>query len=174
VLHIFCAQGGNGADGRNPVSGLIMDGAGNLYGTTQHGGNASSAGVVFELAPNPSRTAWTETVLYRFCRQGGTCVEGAQPATGVIMDGAGNLYGTTSMGDAAPGNGVVFKLTANASRTGWTETVLHRFCWQGTPCLDGAQPSAGLIMDGAGNLYGTTASGGNNNNGVLFELVKSP
>jgi uncharacterized repeat protein (TIGR03803 family) len=176
VLYSFCAQGGTCADGRFPFgNGLIIDGVGNLYGTTYGGGNASNAGVVFELTPNASRTAWTERVLYSFCPQGGTCADGSFPfGNRLIMDGAGNLYGTTSGGGNASNAGVAFELTPNASRTAWTETVLYSFCPQGGTCLQGGTPLGGVTMDGSGNLYGTTASGGINNRGVAFELVKFP
>jgi uncharacterized repeat protein (TIGR03803 family) len=164
VLYRFCPLGYPCLDGAVPNGGLFMDPAGNLYGTTYSGGNASESGVVFELTPNKSRTAWTETVLYTFCRLGQPCADGAGPNDGLIMDAAGNLYGTTGFGGGGAHNGgVVFELTPNKSRTAWTETVLYSFC-QARNCADGGVPRAGLIADAAGNLYGTTLSG-------VFELT---
>jgi uncharacterized repeat protein (TIGR03803 family) len=163
VLYSFCAQSGC-ADGAEPHAGLVIDAAGNLYGTTIFGGNnvepgtVSGGGVVFKLAPNG-----TETVLYNFCAQSG-CADGVHPDAGLVMDAAGNLYGTTPAGGSKY-NGVVFKLAPNG-----TETVLHIFCSQ-SGCTDGALPYAGLATDAAGNLYGTTAAGGVSGGGVVFKLA---
>src|SRR5713226_6912234 len=99
--------------------------------------------------------ASSEQVLYSLCSQT-NCADGAYPAAGLIMDGSGNLYGTTVHGGAR-GYGTVFNLTPTG--TGWSENVLYSFCPQGN-CADGAYPAAGLIMDGSGNLYGTTQEGG--------------
>jgi uncharacterized repeat protein (TIGR03803 family) len=129
----------DGTNGSDPVGALIMDGSGNLYGTTAHGG-ASGAGTVFELA-NGSGTI---TTLASFS---GT--DGATPEAGLIMDSSGNLYGTT-VGGGASGYGTVFEL-ANGSAI---ITTLASF--NGT---NGYWPYAGLIMDGSGNLYGTTLGG---------------
>jgi uncharacterized repeat protein (TIGR03803 family) len=155
VLYSFCPQSGC-ADGAQPAAGLIMDAAGNLYGTTLNGGIGSGSGVVFKLAPDG-----TETVLYSFCSQA-NCTDGQGPQAGLLMDAAGNLYGTTVAGGT--GFGVVFKLAPDG-----TETVLYSFCSQAN-CTDGFQPFAGLIMDAAGNLYGTTARGGTGF-GVVFKLA---
>ncbi|MEJ0048633.1 MAG: choice-of-anchor tandem repeat GloVer-containing protein [Rhodospirillales bacterium] len=140
-----------GSDGKNPDGGLIRDSAGNLYGTTIHGGGFSS-GVVFKVAPDGA-----ETVLYTFTENAG---DGGLPIAGVIMDKAGNLYGTTAYGGTSE-NGTVFKLAPDG-----TETVLYSFAG-GT---DGSLPYAGLMMDGAGNLFGTTTAGGANF-GVVFKLA---
>jgi hypothetical protein len=182
VLHAFCPGGGNCTDGEYPFSGLIMDSAGNLYGTA-FGANASgiAGGVVFELTPNQTHSAWTENVLYSFCAQPG-CADGQSPQTaGLIMDASGNLYGTTeyggkgNSGNGGLAGGVVFKLTPNQAHTAWTETVLYAFCPGGGTCPDGVAPNAGLIIDAAGNLYGATLGGGNaNNGGVVFELTPNP
>ena len=99
----------------------------------------------------------TLEVLHTF-----TIGDGQNPQAGLIMDATGNLYGTTISGGAL-GFGTVFRLTPNASKTAWTETVLHSFCSQrqGVDCLDGENPrEAELLIDAAGNLYGTTFSGG--------------
>ena len=159
VLYSF---GGN-PDGANPESRLTADSAGNLYGTTNSGGLGS--GTVFELSPNGSG-GWTETVLYNFCSES-NCADGANPTYAyVTFDKQGNLYGTAYAG-GANGYGVVYKLTPGQS--GWTETVLYSFA--NSP--DGANPVNGLLMDTAGNLYGTTYAGGSGGNGSVFELKSS-
>jgi uncharacterized repeat protein (TIGR03803 family) len=91
--------------------------------------------------------------------------DGSQPEAGLIFDSAGNLYSTTAGGGGggAYGNGTVFELTP--SESGWTETVLHSFTGS-----DGSLPTAGLVFDRVGNLYGTTVDGGANGDGVVFEL----
>jgi uncharacterized repeat protein (TIGR03803 family) len=155
VLHTF-----GGADGSDPQAGLMADTGGNLYGTTTLGGVYGN-GVVFELSPPVAgQSAWTESVLHSF---DGT--DGANPDADVMSDGAGNLFGTTVTG-GANNDGVVFELSPpGAGHTVWTERVLYSF-----DGANGAEPLAGLITDGAGNLYGTTREGGANNDGVIFEL----
>jgi uncharacterized repeat protein (TIGR03803 family) len=160
VLYSFTG----GADGSFPWAGdATFDAAGNLYGTAGGGGSTDS-GVVFKLTPSGS--AWTESVLYNFA--GGE--DGSAPYSGVIFDSAGNLYGTTLSGGTY-GQGTVYRLAP--SQSGWVETILHSF--QGGS--DGAQPIGRLIMDRAGNLYGTTTgwSYGRNNGGggSVFELSPS-
>jgi uncharacterized repeat protein (TIGR03803 family) len=100
-------------------------------------------------------------------------LDGGGPTAGLIRDAAGNLYGTTILGgstDGNLGNGVVFKLDTNGE-----ETVLYSFCAEEKNCTDGAEPTAGLIRDAAGNLYGTTAYGGGgcfkSGCGVVFKLT---
>jgi hypothetical protein len=104
-----------------------------------------------------------EKVLWSFA---GYPTDGAQPADKLILDSAGNLYGTTQWGGTnaniyCTGCGTVFELSPGSSGS-WTETILYNFCqsFDGNVCLDGAAPSAGLIFDQAGNLYGTTRAGG--------------
>jgi uncharacterized repeat protein (TIGR03803 family) len=210
VLYSFAGN----QDGAFPLSGLISDGAGNFYGTTLEGGGVIGiAGVAFKLSPSTS--GWTESVLYIFARYyspgslifdsagnlygttsgqgaygnvfwltpnptgywtrhvlhrftGGN--DGASPASGLIFDSAGNLYGATS-GGGAFGYGNVFRFTPNL-KGGWSEHVLHQF----TGGTQGGSPGAGLTLDAAGNLYGTTYHGGNLSNcsggcGVAFELT---
>jgi len=136
-----------------------MDLAGNLYGTTFRGGISAmcnGCGTVFKVD-----TLGNETVLYTF--KGGS--DGANPAAGLVMDGANNLYGTTSDNDiAAPGLvGTVFKLDPAGH-----ETVLHNFTGG---ISDGQNPRAALIMDASGNLYGTTEGGGAFSAGIVFRLT---
>ena len=109
----------------------------------------------------------TEQTLYRFCSQS-NCADGAYPRALSLMDGTGSIYGTTSSGGT--GYGAVFQLTPSGS--GWSENVLYTFCSQGN-CADGAYPNSGLIMDEAGNLYGTTSNGGTANGGTVFQLTPS-
>jgi uncharacterized repeat protein (TIGR03803 family) len=146
VLHTFTG----GADGGVPFAGLTRDAAGNLYGTTGHGG-ASGNGVVFELIRCDSApSGYDFKVLYTFT--GGA--DGGPFPSGLIQDTAGNLYGTTEEGGSracSPGCGTVFKVGPTGS-----QTVLYRF----TGGADGAFPGGGLTRDTAGNLYGTTLAGG--------------
>lgn len=137
----------SGSNGAQSLAGLTMDAAGNLYGTVSEGG--LGAGLVFELTSNGG--VWSETVLYEF---GGLAGDGAYPAGRVILDAAGNLYGTTQHGGEYNG-GTIFKLTPNVSGE-WTETILHNF-GEGT---DGLFPTSGLTADASGNLFGTTYAGG--------------
>jgi uncharacterized repeat protein (TIGR03803 family) len=158
LLHTFTG----GPDGGGPRGGLIRDAVGNLYGTTEGGGDLSTCnghgcGVVFVVD-----TSGKETVLYTF--RGGT--DGTAPEGDLVRDEAGNLYGTTVAGGNLAacnglGCGVVFKVTATGKFS-----VLHTFAG-GT---DGANPWAGLIRDGSGNLYGTTAGGGVSGVGTLFKV----
>ncbi len=181
VLYNFCTNIGNGLclDGQYPVAGLIFDEAGNLYSTTTSGGAGSCGGlcgVVFELAPPPFPGGTrTETVLYSFCAGSNTdCQDGAEPASQLIFDASGNLYGTTSAGGTGNGgHGTVFELSPSAS--GWTRSTLYNFCVDGHQriCPDGDQPQAGVTFDKAGNLYGTTELGGaqrSSGTGTVYEL----
>jgi uncharacterized repeat protein (TIGR03803 family) len=163
TLHSFCTNG-DCTDGGGPQAGLIMDRLGHLYGTTT-GGGIHVNGTVFELTPNATKTKWTETVLYSFCARS-NCTDGGYPSAGLITDASGHLYGTTRNG-GVHGAGTVFELTPNAAKTIWTESVLYSFCAR-FDCPDGALPQAGLIMDAAGRLYGTTSGGVN---GTVFELI---
>ncbi len=147
VLHSF----GSGADGKGPYGGVIRDAEGNLYGTTVLGG-AGGVGCVFKLD-----SSGNETVLYSF--SGGA--DGSGPEAGVIRDQAGNLFGTTTNGGDPSNSGVVFKIDAAGN-----ETVLHRFHGKG----DGRYPLSGVILDGQGNLYGTTYRGGAADAGVVYKV----
>lgn len=154
-----------GGDGESPSAGnLIFDSAGNIYGTT-HGGGAAGMGTVYKLTP--SGGGWAEKVLYSFT--GGN--DGANPASGLARDTAGNLYGTTEMGGnlacAGQGCGIVFEVSP--SGPGWTEHILHVF----EGFADGAQPEGGVIFDASGNLYGSTFLAGAGGAGTVFELSPS-
>jgi uncharacterized repeat protein (TIGR03803 family) len=152
--------------GIGSVAGMIFDSAGHLYGTTVDGGTYGY-GTVFELSPEAGG-GWTERVLHSFNNNGR---DGEFPQAGLIFDAAGNLYSTTLYGGdgtfcGGDGCGIVFELTRNAGG-GWTEKVLHSFTNDGT---DGHNPYAGLALDAAGNLYGTTSGGGAYGGGTVFEL----
>ncbi len=166
--------GGN--DGGNPGARLIVGPDGSLYGTTSQGGGSgcesgAGCGTVFNLRPPAHFTShvlggWTETVLYRFT--GGS--DGDSPHNAdLLFDSAGNLYGTTIFGGGGcqGGCGTVYKLTRSGSN--WTESVIHAFSASG----DGQQPWAGVIVDQAGSLYGTTAQGGAYRYGTVYQLIPS-
>jgi uncharacterized repeat protein (TIGR03803 family) len=159
VLHSFPASP---TDGEDPYAGVIIDAAGNLYGTTQQGG-AYGYGTVFELIPT-SGGAWAEKLLHSFKDDG---TDGENPFAGLVLDAAGNLYGTTAGGGTYNNSGTVFELTP-AGDGSWTETVLHDFNNNG---MDGFSPEASLTFDRAGNLYGTTQHGGAYDEGTVFELT---
>jgi uncharacterized repeat protein (TIGR03803 family) len=157
---LYAFQGGS--DGWGP-SGLILDSSGNLYGTTTYGGNfsgsdcaASGCGTIFEVESNGSKV-----ILYLF--QGGN--DGYWPLGGLFRDSEGNLYGTTYAGGGSGcsggGCGTVFELPDDGN-----ESVLHTF--QGGD--DGSAPFAGVTMDGAGDLFGTTDRGGVDDDGTVYEI----
>jgi uncharacterized repeat protein (TIGR03803 family) len=171
VLYSFCSAA-SCSDGASPYAGLTRDAAGNLYGTTHRGGGSNPpVGTVFKVDGTDH-----ETLLHSFCPTGSypSCTDGDSPYAGLIQDSAGNLYGTTPAGGNSNSNcrdpngfdtcGTLFKLDSTGH-----ETVLYSFC-SAASCSDGASPYAGLIRDAAGNLYGTTASGGANNHGTVFEV----
>ena len=157
VLHSL----GGTPDGASPYAGLAFHG-GNLFGTTYSGG-LYGFGSVYELTPN-GNGSWTETVIYNFCPAAPSCTDGQNPAFSTLLfDANGNLYGTANSGGAT-GNGVVYKLSPSSGT--WTQSVVYSFLGQ----PDAANPVNGLIMDGAGNLFGTAYNGGIVNNGAVFEL----
>ena len=164
VLYAF--KGGNDGIGSN---NLIADRNGNLFGTTFNGGGSSGAGTVYELSP-PAQLggAWSETVLYSFSYA--NLLNGIGPLAGLVMDTTGNLYGTTWLG-GSQGSGVAFELSPPAVQGGtWSYTVLFNFGANLT------SPEAPMVLDKAGNLYGTTVSGGTGGCaggcGGVFQLVR--
>ena len=150
VLYVF--QGGS--DAGSPIGGLTKDGT-VRYGTTYYGGT-SNLGTVYKLAKDGA-----ETVLHSFT--GGS--DGANPEAGLIADAKGTLYGTTYSGGTED-RGAVFKITPKGH-----ETVLYSFCPNYPNCSDGFDPSAGLVVDAKGNLYGTTYAGGGDSLGTVFEVA---
>ena len=184
VLYTFLGKNFN--DGETPNGGVIIDQAGNLYGTTGYGGAGScvllgtdvGCGVVYELSP-PAEDggAWTETLLYNF--SGGN--DGYVPTGDLVFDEAGNLYGATIFGGGFSSCdpfylycGTIFELSPPQSKGGaWTEKVLYSF----QNGLDGAVPNGSLVLDKKGALYGTTFCGGeapcddlSQTYGVVFRL----
>jgi hypothetical protein len=173
VLHIF--KGNGYGDGSAPAGSVIIDSAGNLYGTTAYGGTGDcvlfekvGCGTVYELSPPAQKGgAWTETVLYSFP----TSEQGYLPNGNLVFDGAGNLYGATMFGggygtscdDFYQYCGAVFELSPPTEKGGaWTEKVLHGFRGMkaGSQNGDGANPNGGLVFDSKGAIYGTTYTGG--------------
>ncbi|MGB8013358.1 MAG: choice-of-anchor tandem repeat GloVer-containing protein [Terriglobales bacterium] len=174
----------NSPDGVYPTrNGLVMDKAGNLYGTTINAScalNELCVGAVFELSPNGSG-GWTETVLHLFDPLSTIDLnDGANPTGNIAIDSKGNLYGTCFQGGPGyltgpypyQGSGIVWELSPPAPGSGnpWTETVLYSFGAPGSG--DGYRPYGGVTLasSAATVLYGTTSSGGANNDGTLFEL----
>ena len=162
-----------------PYATLVMGPNGKLYGTTGFGGigtcvsyGQTGCGTVFSLQIpitfcRSAYCPWTETPLYKFSGHS----DGSNPFGGaLVFDSAGNLYGTTYAGgggNCTGGCGVVFKLTPSGGS--WSESVLYTF----TGGADGASPWAGVTLDSAGNLYGTTSAGGSSSNGTVYELSPS-
>ena len=175
VLFDFVDIAGGVNSGVHPYSGLVADKSGNFYGTTENGGTYGF-GTVFELSP-PLKSAgknapWIETTLYNFSDYG----DGGVPATSLVFDKSGNLYGTTSQGgdpNALDGEflGTVFKLSPAATPgTSWTETTLYAF----TGLTDGGDPLGGVIFDRKGNLYGTASEGGDDTCGAAPSPIGAP
>lgn len=170
VIYNFAGIG----DGTNPVGNLLIDGAGNLYGTTLYGGtgtgcsqeNYGCGGTAFEL--QHSKVGWKHIVLHSFCLHSG-CSDGSAPS-GLTFDEAGNLYGTTVFGGHTcfdDGCGTVYKLSH--SNGSWTLKVLHAFDANG----DGYYPAPGIAIDKSGRLYGTTCCGGGTGYGIVFMLKRT-
>jgi uncharacterized repeat protein (TIGR03803 family) len=158
---------GNGQDGVEPVGGLTLDAAGNLYGATAQGGPGKN-GTIFELSPTLSG-GWTERILYSFR----AFSSGGGPNGNLVFDAAGNLYGETYegglLGCVRDGCGTAFKLSLTAGGD-WQETVLNSF----SANIDGGFPLGGVILDSSGNLYGTTGgeSGTAAYYGTVFEITQ--
>ncbi len=144
-----------GSDGNDPLAGVVLDGAGNIYGAA-YGGGSSKFGVAYELSPSGS--GWSESTIHTFTSGS----DGAYPAGTPILDRSGNLYGTTYLGGncGGAGCGTVFELTPSGSE--WNENILSNLS------ESNGGPQAGLIFDTQGNLYGSSSFG----NGV-FELSPS-
>ena len=155
ILYNMAAQ----TSGYFPYSGVTLDGAGTLYGTSSMGG-AYNYGTVYQLTD--SAAGWTENTVYSFQNNG----DGSIPIGGLIVDQSGNLYGTTA---AVPG-ATVFELTP--SNSGWTFKVLYTFSANPNQGPDDG-PNDGLLMDAAGNLYGTAYGEGTYSRGSVFKLAAS-
>jgi uncharacterized repeat protein (TIGR03803 family) len=152
ILHNFDGVQG---DGVLPIGSLTLDSRGNLYGATFGGGGTNGTGTVFKLTPG-SNGSWTETILYKFNQQTGSC---QNPYSNVLLDAKGNLYGTTINGGAS-GGGCAYEISAAGKLT-----ILHSFGGGN----DGSGP--GSIVFFQGNLYGTTFGGGENSEGTAFKIT---
>jgi len=146
VIHTFTSSP---KDGTAAYGTPVLDKNGNLYGTTLLGGAKDGGGTVYKLSPG--NKGWTEKILHSFEQNG---KEGGEPLAGVMLDAAGNIYGTASSGGKF-GGGVVYELVAPVGKGGYTEKILRSF-----NIYDGCEPFSSLIQDSAGNLYGTTYHGG--------------
>jgi hypothetical protein len=175
ILWEFGPTVNNPPKGGGPNSPLAIDSAQNLYGTTGYGGGGpGGGGVVYKLSPG-AHGKWTETVVHAFS-ESKTDSDGMY-VNSVVIGAAGRLYGTTSAGggigepdcDAYSGCGVVFELTPDFSGK-WKETILHRFT-NSKGSGDGGTPWPDrLLLDAAGNMYGTTLVGGDADSGTVFEI----
>jgi hypothetical protein len=158
ILHNFGHNPSGEPDGINPMGGVTVDSAGNVYGTAYAGGTFGM-GIVYKLAPVDGGL-WKEIIIHNF--EG---PDGKYPVAGVILDAAGNIYGIAQQGGKG-NSGAVYQLT-QGENGGWVRNVIHSFVNNGT---DGAVPTDGLTIDAAGNLYGTTHGGGAYGDGLAFEL----
>jgi uncharacterized repeat protein (TIGR03803 family) len=160
-------------DGSSPSAAVIFDKSGDLYGTTTYGGSvqctsSSGCGAIYKLSPpTNSGGAWAESIVHNF-----TGADGYAPASALVFDATGNLYGTASQGGAT-GQGTTFKLTPESAKS-WTATVLLSFDY-----ADGINPTSKLTFDKAGSLYGTTEQGGGIHScsgfcGLVFKLTPQP
>jgi uncharacterized repeat protein (TIGR03803 family) len=156
VLHEFCGE----TDGSRPLGTPTLDATGNIYGTTFFGPNLSCCGTIYE-----QQSTGGFITLYWFPGSANSAPQGNGPLGGVVRDRKGNLYGTTSTGGSSD-EGTLFRLSPSG-----VLTVLHNFDVN----ADGASPMGNLVMDGAGNLYGTTSLGGTSDSGIIYELTtKAP
>lgn len=146
-------------DGAGAAAPPTLAAGGKIYGTTSADG-VYGDGTVFELLPGEQGT-FKEVVIHNFNGK-----DGSDPTAGVVLDGSGNVYGTTSRSGLGGGNGCgsAFELSP-AGNGSWRETELYLFFG-----LSGCEPLGGLVLDGSGNLYGTTYFGGANGQGAVFEL----
>jgi uncharacterized repeat protein (TIGR03803 family) len=160
ILHNFGPS--EGGDGATPLSGVILDATGNLYGTTSAGGPNFGVGTAYQLSPGTGGV-WTETFLHTFSY---VDLAGSGPTGRLTFDAKGDLYGMTpSSGDADAG--AVFKLAPQGAGV-WTASILYTFGLTNT--TDAINPVGALVFDGSGNLYGASNSGGINSEGLVFKL----
>jgi hypothetical protein len=172
-----------GLDGDTPVGRVVFGSDGNLYGTTAYGGfsrpgdicawgSLTGCGTVFSLSPPADRISpdsWNKVVLYRFAfgMSALKAQDGANPTGDLVFDQEGNIYGTTTGGGACGGIGCGTVYELRSVHGSWVESVLHAFGTGGK----GIMPLGGVIFDGAGDLYGTAAAGGQYSDGTVFQLV---
>ena len=154
-----------GADGGAPTAGLVVDAAGNLYGTTINGGGPAGGGTVFKLTPHSSH--WIFSRLYSF-----TGPNGYYADTTPVLSADGRLYSTTRYGGMGNGDGVLFGLSPAGNIlptpfSNWMETLLYDF----NAATDGAGPGGSFVLDSSGNIYGDTSGSGANHGGTLYEFT---
>ncbi len=154
---IYAFKGGS-SDGAAPLTDLIFDAKGNLFGATVVGGTSSN-GTVFELIPG-SNGRWTEQIIYNFSNQ-----DGYFPGAHLAFDSKGNLYGSLVQGGSSR-NGAVYELSPHSGGS-WTENLIYSFTNSNG---DGYRPFGGVAIDGNGNVYGTTQDGGSSNQGSVYQL----
>jgi len=152
-----------GADGASPVAGVVIDAAGNLYGTTSGGGGPAGAGTVFKLTPRSS--GWTFSRVYSF-----SGANGSSPDSTLVLAADGALFGTTLYGGV--GDGVLFGLSPAGEVlpsvfSNWMENLLYSF----TGGSNGASPGGSLVLDSSGNIFGNAAMGGANRGGTFYEFT---
>jgi uncharacterized repeat protein (TIGR03803 family) len=157
IIHTFTGAPG---DGYYPEGTLVLDAAGNLYGTTTNGG-VSNFGTVYKLSPG-SGGVWSEQILHSF---GAITADGRDPWAGVVVDATGNIYGTTLISGQQVTAGTVFELVPQIGSGTYEEKVLWTFDF-----TNGAEPIGGVILDSAGNLYGTSSSYGALNGGNAYRI----
>ena len=181
TLFSFCNDPNFGCEntGSTPQAALLRDAQGNLFGTAEVG-NDNGHGTAYELIFDPAQQTYSFKLIYRFCQKtlGNLCLDGLQPASNLIMDVNGNLYGTTTQG-GKNNQGIIFELVHH-NQHNYALKVLHAFCNR-VNCKDGADPAAGLtyqgeeagaLYDGSASLYGTTLHGGTANNaGVAYRFT---
>ena len=160
TIYNFCSQP-NGVDGMYPLTPMIKDRAGNLYGVASEGGDADR-GVAFEMSPASGGT-WTYKILHTFSEANN---DGTYPVGALTFDASGNLWGTTETGGSTNNSGTIYEFTPTAGG-GWAYTLVYAF---GNPTADVQAPFSGVVIDGAGNMYGTAYQGGANYEGGVFEL----
>lgn len=161
VLHTFGIE--HTTDAADPVGGLVIDKAGNLYGATA-GGGVHSNGAVYKLSP-ASEGGWTETLIYSF-NGSGSSKDGIAPESGVVFDAKGNLFGTTYNGGTYNSEGTIYELIPSGGS--WTEKVLYSF--DDRAMNDGYNPVTNLTLDAHANLYGVCTQGGTNSEGTAFKF----
>src|SRR6185312_16069945 len=165
VLYRFCPQFGQCPDGRDPSGELVMQNGSTLIGKTTRGG-AHQNGTVFRLRKAVGQPVWNESLIYSLCPS--DCSDGVFPMSGVALTGSGDIW-STAIGGGTKHHGTLFKIAPDG-----TETTPYSFCVT-KRCPDGSDPSY-LLVNGAGDVFGTTTYGGGNNiddaqkgGGVLFE-----
>lgn len=160
VIHQFCLLP-QCTDGSNVSDEMISDGQGNLF-ATGFGGANNDSGVIFKLTPDGKRTQYS--VIYNFCTDpSGRCADGQQPRSGLARDSQGNLFGVTYQGGVSDG-GVLYELSTTGQ-----QQILHTFCMEG--CADGGQSYAGVALGDDHTIYGSTFTGGANDQGVIYQVT---